>query len=348
MDHASLIIWSTSVLLSSKTVVHRPSSIVRATSHRPPCHLHPWLCAGNRPAALCQPSRHRVAILQPAVKNIWLAVFGNGDWGRWGEASNDVSLGEVILQDPGRFAANFIGNLEAFAGTGAEDTSEFGRAIQLRLLGFPASWLAVAGLIGWVWMLLRPASNLLFPISNLSVTLLLWLLLYVAAVSVGFTLPRFFLVLVPVYAIACAWAIQQIARRLGGLRAHLALGLGLVVLLWGGFGTGAAYVLRPAEPGESLPGQTADTLEVARMALALLAPQERALVRVSADDEPGLALAKYSAIADRLVSAPGDDPEAIKSAGADLLIWSERLGPAPDVGPQIGRSGPYLLYRITP
>ena len=98
------------------------------------------------------------------AKNIWLAVYGNTDWTRWGEAANDVTLRAVIAHDPGRFVANWWSNIRAFVGTGGEDTSEFGRGIALRLLSFPANLLAGVGLALWLlrgdrrerWLLSHP------------------------------------------------------------------------------------------------------------------------------------------------------------------------------------------------
>ncbi|NTW01598.1 MAG: hypothetical protein HGA19_09840, partial [Oscillochloris sp.] len=79
------------------------------------------------------------------AKNIWLAVYGGTDWGRWDEAPNSVSLADVVLRDPIRFLANWWRNIVGYLGSGAEDTSEFGRVEQLRLLGWPANWLAIGG-----------------------------------------------------------------------------------------------------------------------------------------------------------------------------------------------------------
>ncbi|HEX9372540.1 MAG TPA: glycosyltransferase family 39 protein, partial [Roseiflexaceae bacterium] len=84
------------------------------------------------------------------AKNVWQAVFGGGDWGRWGETANDIGIGQVVAQDPARFLANWWANLRGFLGTGGEDTREFGQAAQLRLLAFPANWLGVVGLLGWL------------------------------------------------------------------------------------------------------------------------------------------------------------------------------------------------------
>ncbi len=277
-------------------------------------------------------------------KNIWLAVFGDGDWGRWSEAANTITLTEVFLQDPPRFWVNVSGNLRAFIGTGAEDTSEFGRAIQLRLLGFPANWLAVAGLCGWLWLLVQRRRAAL---AHIPITLLIWSMLYIPAIAIGFALPRFFLPIAPLYALAAAWALAQVAGRSGGARLHMGLAIILIWLLWGSAGGGAAYVLRDADPGDPAPGQPAATLAMARLALGTLAPGERLLVRVPLDDEAGLALAKYSAISHRAIAPPTtDDPPALRASGATLLIWSERLGAPPSIGPAIGQSGPYTLYRI--
>jgi 4-amino-4-deoxy-L-arabinose transferase-like glycosyltransferase len=277
------------------------------------------------------------------AKNVWLAVFGDGDWGRWGEAGNAIPLSEVLLQDPPRFWANFSGNLRAFVGTGAEDSSEFGRAIQLRLLGFPANWLAVAGLLGWLWLLIGRRRT---TRTHIPPPLLIWGIIYVPAIAIGFALPRFFLPLAPIYALAAAWALAQIAGRYGAIRAHVGLGIVLLWLLAPGVGDGAAYVLRAVDSGDTAPGQPAATLTLARLALATLQPGERLVVQVPTDDEAGLALAKYSAISQRTVTVPPNDPTALRASGATLLIWSERLGAPPLVGPAIGQAGPYTLYRI--
>ncbi|HWQ13083.1 MAG TPA: glycosyltransferase family 39 protein [Roseiflexaceae bacterium] len=293
------------------------------------------------------------------AKNVWLAVYGDGDWGRWGEARNDISLAEVALQDPGRFLAAWWANVRGFFGTGAEDTSEFGRAIQLRLLGFPANWLALAGLLGWVGALLayhegtqarrHEGSRLLYPSSAL--VLLGWLGIYVAAVSVGLALQRFFLPLAPVYAVAAAWSAAWLARRLGRAaesRAFALVSLLLLALLWGGFATGADYVLR-RQPDIDTPGQPAETLEAAQLVRQLLRAGERLALHVDPDDDAGLALGKYSAIAHLAVPAPeSTDATALRAAGAHYLLWSGDLGPAPPVGETVGRAGRYTVIHVHP
>ena len=90
------------------------------------------------------------------AKNVWLAVYGDSDWGRWNEVGNDVALTEVILADPARFVGAWWSNLRTFIGAGAESAGDAGQASQLRLLAFPANWLAVIGIaLGCVAVLRR-------------------------------------------------------------------------------------------------------------------------------------------------------------------------------------------------
>jgi hypothetical protein len=311
------------------------------------------------------------------AKNVWQAVFGDGDWGRWGEAINGIGLGQVIAQDPGRFLANWWNNLRGFVGTGGEDMREFGQAAQLRLLGFPANWLAIVGLLGWIAeegkrqkAKGKSAESLPFTFYLLPFTLLLiWIALYVVAIGVGLPLQgRFLLPLAPIYALAAAWATVRIAawasnqetiepsppQRGGRITRYLFRNFAplasilLLVLLWGGFAIGADYVLRP-QPDPITPGQSPDALGIAQLALAAIGPGERVVVRVAPGDEPGIALGKYSALAHLAAPARADgDPAAVRATGAHYLIWSAALGPAPAVGPRIGAAGSYTLYRIEP
>jgi hypothetical protein len=177
--------------------------------------------------------------------------------------------------------------------------------------------------------------------------LLAWIGLYLLVIAVGFTLPRFFLPLVPIYALACGWAVLQIARRLGQPSAALALGLLLMALLWGTAPAGASYVLNPTDVGSATPGQPRDTLAVARLLQRLVLPGEQILLRVPLSDEEGLALGKYSAIAHHTLPAPADDdPATLQGSGAAVLVWSDLLGDPPAIGQLVERIGPYSIIRM--
>jgi hypothetical protein len=125
------------------------------------------------------------------AKNIWLAVYANTDWSRWNEVPNSITLHEVIGRDPLRFLGNWGRNVIGFIGAGAEDVSEFGRADQLRLLGWPVNWLAIGGLVIASWLAWQKrADRRWFAISGL-------IGVYVVVIATAFILPRFFLPLAP-------------------------------------------------------------------------------------------------------------------------------------------------------
>lgn len=272
------------------------------------------------------------------AENVWLAVYAGGDWGRSGEVPPSVSVGDIARRDLARLLVNWANNLRGFLGTGGEDTSEFGRALQLRMLGFPANWLAIAGLLGWIFVLWqnRPdlgisatakptnvavhndggettATRSFFPI----LVLLLWLVLYVIAVSIGLPLQgRFVLPLLPVYALAAAWLVGRLANS----RALLAAGMLLLVMLWGNIGVGSGYVLG---------NQDADRVAAVRLVAATLGGDERLATQLQAGDSLG----KYSAIAHLVV--PPDQAQY-------LLVSGDGAGEV------VGRAGRYTLLRNTP
>ena len=277
------------------------------------------------------------------AKNIWLAVYGGTDWGRWDEAPNSVSLTDVVLRDPVRFLGNWWRNIVGYVGSGAEDTSEFGRADQLRLIGWPVNWLGVVGLAWWLVRGLKREgwgeSTTLSP----TLSLVGIILIYVAAVSTAFTLPRFFLPLAPIYATAAAWVVWRLT---GGGRAMLGVGLALGVVLWGGWAGGMRYALA---------GQPADEVAAAQMVQSYLPADALFGARVSAR----LPLAKYSAIAHAAVNWPAggdlaqpisaDDLRTLRDAGASYLLWDDDSGlpPLADVaGARVDDSGRYSLYRL--
>ncbi len=249
------------------------------------------------------------------AKNIWLAVYGNTDWGRWNEAANDVRLWDVIAHEPGRFVASWWGNLRAFWGTGAEDSAEFGRALALRLLSFPANLLALSGLLLW---LVRGSPHERF--------LLVVSLLYTIGISVGFMLPRFSLPLVPIWALAATaaalaiWSHATVER--SALRRVVAAAALLVMLLLAGSpSVGLRAVLEHQDP---------DAVAAVELIRRTLAPGERFV----ADLPPEDALGKYSAIAHLVVrdADPASDFKLSTTEGADD-------------GAVVGRAGRYVLYR---
>ncbi len=329
------------------------------------------------------------------AKNIWLAVYGNIDWNRWYEVPNSIGLAEIILRDPVRFAANWWRNIVGFIGSGAQDTSEFGQAIQLRLIGWPANWLAIVGLVRWLialvqaqhftlqdtqdtlqdtqedrtiqtsfsfkaWRFWRVGGSIprlvrksLWGFScgawTIPAALLLFLILYGAAVCIGFILPRFFLPFVAVYAVAAAWVVQNSIFATGASmdtlqtsRRWIIASSILLILAYQGFTIGTRYVLTHQPEDERL---------VIAHTLNTLQPGEKVLVRA----EPGVPLDRYSALAHAV--APWPDALNTQSAlaqareqGIAYVVWDVgTYGPPPLPNPQaawIGPSGQYGLYRL--
>ncbi|MCL6540142.1 MAG: glycosyltransferase family 39 protein [Roseiflexus sp.] len=275
------------------------------------------------------------------AKNVWLAVYGDSDWGRWNEVSNDVSLTDVILEDPGRFAGAWWTHLRAFIGSGAETADNVGRASQLRLLAFPANWLAVIGLAGWLAILVYQGRKALFRSHGaeeiqpspppFAVPLLIWVTLYTLALAVGLPLQRFFLPLAPVYALAAAWTLLVIIRALARQRTltpvRLQIGVILILLLvsQSGFALGVRDVIDR---------QPADEVAAVRLVQQTLPPEESLRVVLA----PGDPVGKYSAIAHR-VAPPG---RAMR-----YLLHSAEAGALPD-GMVVAAAGKYALVRIEP
>jgi uncharacterized SAM-binding protein YcdF (DUF218 family) len=174
--------------------------------------------------------------------------------------------------------------------------------------------------------------------------LLTLIALYLAVMSSAFTLPRFFLPLTPIYAVAAAWLFWRI---LPNPVIRAALSLSLVVVLWGGFRSGTDYVLIN-QPEEE------------RAAVAMVrtfAPDALIAARVSAR----VPLAKYSAIAHQVISWPegaeGRSPltpadlAAAQARGATYLLWDETAAPPPltaGAAARVALSGRYGLYRLGP
>jgi 4-amino-4-deoxy-L-arabinose transferase-like glycosyltransferase len=275
------------------------------------------------------------------AKNVWLAVYGDSDWGRWNEVSNDVSLTDVILEDPGRFAGAWWTHLRAFIGSGAETADNVGRASQLRLLAFPANWLAVIGLAGWLVIFVYHGRKALFRSHGaeeiqpspppFAVPLLIWVTLYTLALAVGLPLQRFFLPLAPVYALAAAWTllvtIRALARQrtLTPVRLQIGVILILLLVLQSGFALGVRGVIDR---------QPADEVAAVRLVQQTLPPEESLRVVLA----PGDPVGKYSAIAHRV--APPD-------RATRYLLHSAEVGAIPD-GAVIAIAGKYTLVQVRP
>jgi hypothetical protein len=263
------------------------------------------------------------------AKNIWLAVYGNTDFGgRWNDAANDVTLSEIVLADPPRFFANWSRNLQAFIGTGAEDTREFGQAIGLRLLAFPANWLALIGLCIWLWRGDRRQRLLVLGSA-----------LYVLGVCIGFVLPRFFLPLAPIWTLASATTLVLAARwivrwpqldRLSLSRSQwlLASSIVLVAVLARGPQIGARYVLEHQNP---------DAVAITRTLLPRLKPGNRVVFALPASDTLGT----YSALAN--YAAPSNQ------STAQYVVWSTQSAVPPALAQNVepfATFGPYQVFQL--
>lgn len=265
------------------------------------------------------------------AKNVWLAVYGDSDWGRWNEVENDIALSQVIADDPGRFAAAWWTNLRAFLGTGAEDTTEFGRATQLRLLTFPANWLAILGLALWLARAVVKGNAHAPSIPRSHQLLVGWVALYAASLSVGLPLQRFVLPLTPIYALAAAWIAWEAARLLAErvsfapARMGILAGVVLLVFLQDSFSIGARYVLER---------QPAEEVAIIRLVEQRLPGGEPFGIALA----PGDAVGKYSAIAHRV--APAETTPR-------YLLHHPAAGAAP-AGETLAAAGSYTLLRIEP
>ncbi|WP_298816616.1 glycosyltransferase family 39 protein [Chloroflexus sp.] len=265
------------------------------------------------------------------VKNVWLAVYANTDWSRWDEVPNSIGLFEVIARDPIRFLANWSRNVIGFIGAGAEDVSEFGRADQLRLLGWPANWLAIGGLALAGWQAWHGKADRRW------LALVALIGLYVAVIAIAFILPRFFLPLTPIYAGAATWMVSRLWNH---SRALVSTAVALIVLLAPGPAIAVNAVLA-AQPAE----------EVAAVALVQRTLPEPGARLVAAIPER-LPLAKYSAIAhliDERVPVTVTSVE-LQALQADYLLWDNAQGPPPIAEldrKQIG-DGRFSLYVLLP
>lgn len=324
--------WIALIVLESSSLSRSTRGWISTIRGAPALRLCGWFTLGWLVAALPQLAVNiadtGAPLYSQQAKNIWLAVYGNTDWSRWDEASNDVRLSALVLADPPRFWGNWSRNLQAFVGTGANDTSEFGQALALRLLAFPANWLALTGLTLWFWHGGRRERLLVAGMA-----------LYVLGVSIGFVLPRFFLPLAPVWALASVAPLVTLASlaarrwpRWSQPQWLAVSALALLALLARGPQIGARYVLDHQDPHATA---------VVRALLPRLAPSDRIAFALPAEDSLG----KYSALAHYATRTD--------LATARYVIWSAQAGehPALDtLGVQqrapFAVFGPYQVYAI--
>lgn len=307
-----------------------------------------WFTFGFFLAAMPQLSINTLQMGQPfynqQAKNIWLAVYGNTDWGRWGEVPDSIALPELMLRDPVRFLANWGRNMVAFGGSGAEDTSQFGQALQLRLLGWPANWLAILGILGWLFQLRNWKTAVAREAKDLKIQsgILLFSLLFVGISSLAFLLPRFLLSLAPLYAIAATWLISQAAKKLVQ-RANeriIIVWLGLLLCQNGNFATATQFVLTQQPPAE---------VAAVDLVLKTLPPRTSFFVQT----RPNVPLAKYSALAHRAIpwAAAASLLQQNQRLPTNYLLWDDSFGPPMlpnQICKRIGFTAKYSLCELIP
>ncbi len=307
-----------------------------------------WFAFGFFLAAMPQLSINTLQTGQPfynqQAKNIWLAVYGDTDWGRWGEVPNSIALSELILRDPGRFLTNWGKNFVAFIGSGAEDSSQFGQALQLRLLGWPANWLAILGLLGWLFQLRnwKTASGSEAKELKIQSGILLFSLLFVGISSLAFLLPRFFLPLTPLYALAATWFISQATKNLAQCanKQIIIIWLGLLLCQKGNFATATQFVLAQQPSAE---------VAAVDLVLQTLPPK----TSFFAQTRPNVPLAKYSALAHRAIPWAAAAPlmQQNQTLPTNYLLWDDSFGPPrlPNhICKRIGVAAKYSLWELMP
>lgn len=247
------------------------------------------------------------------AKNSWLAVYGNLDWGRWGDVPDTIPMRDVILNDPVRFTRAWWYNITAIWGS---STAADERAIFQRLLSFPANWLSVAGivlLIQWWWRFGMPRTHQLASI---------WLVGFLSVSALAFVLPRFLLPLIWVAAFTATWLMIRIIRALPAPWRIWVL-LAVVCIQSAGVMQGHATVIASQPRDEyAVLAHVSRTYPHARIAF------------VAGRESP---IGKYSALADartfRTITAPVN-LSALCDTQPDLIIWSRELQPLPtDVVP---------------
>lgn len=260
------------------------------------------------------------------AKNSWLAVYGNMDWGRWGDVPDDIALLDVILMDPSRFALSWWNSVVSVFGTGA-DVREYDTALWQRLLNVPFNWLSIIGIVWGGWKI---CERRLDPHRWVLVT---WSGGFIAVSAIAFILPRMLLPLLFVAAVCATDGMRVLAQRLPTYR-WLPLAL---LLIYG--------MLQAGYMGSQrlLVGQPAD--ERAALAYIRQLDPQRLAVLVPAESPAG----KYSVLSERVVlrvTRYPVDAQQLCSAHPDYVLWSNELVPPDSTLVPIDRFGRYWIFRM--
>ncbi|MFM7678562.1 MAG: glycosyltransferase family 39 protein, partial [Roseiflexaceae bacterium] len=242
------------------------------------------------------------------AKNSWLAVYGNLDWGRWGDVPDNIGLHEVIFNDPLRFVASWWHNMTAIWGNSSTADE---RALFQRLLSFPANWMSIAGIIvcvQWWWR---------FGIPRTHQFIIIWLVGFISISAMAFILPRFLLPLVWVAAFFATWVMIRITAALPPSWRIWVI-IAVLLIQSGGVQHGHTTVINGQPRDErNVLAHVSATYPAARIAF------------VAGRESP---LGKYSALADartfRTITAPVNIADLCQSA-PDVIIWSRELQPLP-------------------
>ena len=272
-------------------------------------------CLASLPQVVVNVTQTGHLLYSQQAKNIWLAVYGNTDWGRWAEARDNLTLADVVRHDPTRFLRNWWGNIRGFWGTGGEDTSEFGRGLAMRLLTFPANLLTWGGLL--LWLLQGDRRQRLALIAGF---------VYITTVAVGFMLPRFALPLVPIWAVMAAAAAgwlwrAAVAKGVTSVRLVAAAGFAALILMAGAPMAGLRTVLG---------NQDAEAVAAVHMLARALPAGEGFEAQLPPEDM----LAKYSSVAHL----------AGRDASPRYLLTSDQ--PPASLGEPVAQAGRYVLYLL--
>jgi hypothetical protein len=260
------------------------------------------------------------------AKNSWLAVYGNMDWGRWGDVPDNISLLHIFLMDPSRFVVSWWNNIVGVFGTGAV-ARETDTALWQRLLSVPMNWLSTVGVVWAGWMILQRR------LDAQRWVLVAWAAGFIAVSSIAFILPRMMLPLVFVAAVSATDGVRLVTHSFLHIRWLVVAVLLVGVMVYAG-DVGWQRIVQ---------GQPADE-RAALMYMQRLNPQ-RLAVLVPAESPAG----KYSALSERVVvrvTRYPVDPATVCAAQPDYALWSNELVPPDERLIPLERIGRYWIFRM--